>query len=283
MSPKPILKRPSNEYEQPTRCPSRGLPNRNHGVHFPPSTSLTHTFSAYSAAAYDRSPIVVSPNTCALPERGCPGRTYTLEESAAQQSRRGISQARDFHPRALAFSISRSTKKPIDSAVPQLIPDLSSESDESDVSPVIPRAPTTFGIHGLAGPPSKYYKSDAHGPDANIYTPGIDDFNTLSFLPYPPSPPSYKYPYPESVDHLSPHFRRRRGERESKYESSTDPDRIPSSEGSDTQPCALAFSSLSISSLPTSSVTPKKRSVKKRLATTSHNFGNLDDGCLGGF
>ena len=139
MSPKPILKHSPNEYEQPTDCHTRQHPNRNHGVHFPPSPSLTRTFSAHSAAAYDRSPIVVSPNTCALPERGCPGRTYLLEESAAQQSRRRISQARDFHPRALAFSTSRSTRTPIDSAInegpspystmPQLIPDLSSESE----------------------------------------------------------------------------------------------------------------------------------------------------------
>ena len=294
MSPKPILKR--SESEQPHS-------SRTHGVHFPPSPSLTCTFSAYSAAAYDRSPIVVTPNNCALPERGCPGRTYTLEESAAHQSRRGISYARDFHPRALAFasprsSSPRSPRIPIDTAInerpssystlPQLIPDLSSESDESDGVSSIPTICTTtypaFGIHGLAGPPSKYL--DAYtDAETNRY-----DSNALAFLPHPPSPPFHKYQYTETIDPFMHNSRRRRGERERKHESSRDPDRIPSSVGTDTQHCALAFSSLSISSSPTSPVTPKKRSTKKRLATSPHsrspsqiNFGGLDDGCLGGF
>lgn len=315
MSPKPILKRSvSNNHEQPLKTihhhTHRHL-NRNHGVHFPPPPSLTCTFSAYSSVAYDRSPIVVSPNNCALPERGCPGRTYTLEESAAQQPSRGISYARDFHPRALAFasrsSSPRSTRTPIDAAVnerssyypslPQLIPDLSSESDESDGFSSTPSASTapysTFGIHGLAGHPSKYNADSYSGLEVDKYTPCVDDSNALAFLPYPPSPPSHKYQYAESIDPCMQNTRRRRGERRSKHGSSRDPGWIPSSEDGDTQHCALAFSSLSISSPSISSVTPKKRSPKKRLATSQHpyspvshspsNFGSLDDGCLGGF
>jgi len=297
MSPKPILKRPLSNHDH--------SPNRTHAVHFPPSPALTSTYSAYSASAYDRSPIVVSPNNCALPERGCPGRTYTLEESATHRPRRSISYPRDFHPKALAFASSRSssprsTRTPIDSAInegsssyptlPQLIPDLSSESDESDGFSNIP-APTTsyptFGIHGLAGPSSKY-NSDAYS-DTRKYTPCVDHSNALAFLPYPPSPPSHKYQYTESIDPFPKSSRRRRGE--IKHESSRDPDRIPISEDSNTQHCLFAFSSLSISSLPTTSpVTPKKKSTKKRSSTsphsyspTSHSFSDLDDGCLGGF
>ncbi|KAF8797590.1 hypothetical protein BYT27DRAFT_7204392 [Phlegmacium glaucopus] len=310
MSPKPILKcSVSTTHEQPHKTTQHRHPDRTHGVHFPPSPSLTRTFAVYSATTYDRSPIVVSPNNCALPERGCPGRTYTLEECAAQKPHRGISYARDFHPRALAFASARSsspcsTRIPIDAAVnerpfypalPQLIPDLSSESDESDGFSGIPSAsttsPPTFGIHGLAGPPSKYNADAYSNVDMNGYTQYVDDSNALAFLPYPPSPPSHKYP--ESVDPFMQNTRRRRVKPESKRESSRDPDRIRSSGGSDSQHCALAFSSLSISSSPISSVTPKKRSTKKRLATSLHsypsvspthsNFGSLDDGCLGGF
>ena len=270
MSPKPILKRSASDPE----TDSQRYPTRTHGVHFPPSPA-TCTYSAYSAAAYDRSPIVVTPNNCALPERG--GRTYTLDES---QPRRGISYARDFHPRALAFASSRS-------ALPQLIPDLSSESDESDGWSAAPTASTTsyptFGIHGLAGPPSKS-NSDVYG-DAKVngYTNCVD---ALAFLPYPPSPPSQKYQYTESIDPFPQ--RRRRGERENKHESSSDPDRIPS-RGSDAQHCLSAFSSLSISSSPSFPVTPRKSKKKQpqsphaSYTPMSPGFGNLDDGCLGGF
>jgi len=279
MSPKPILKRSVSELVHKAEpYYTQGCPNRTHGVHFPPSPA-TCTYSAYSAAAYDRSPIVVTPNNCALPERG--GRTYTLEES---QPRRGISFARDFHPRALAFASSRSD-------IPQLIPDLSSESDESDGWSAATESTTsypTFGIHGLAGPPSKYNPDVCGGADMNRYDNGVD---ALAFLPYPPSPPSQKYQYPESVDPFPQSYRRRRGERETKHESSSDPDRIPSRGGDNTQYCHSAFSSLSISSSPTFPTTPKKRSTKKKQPSSprasytpmSADFGNLDDGCLGGF
>ena len=282
MSPKPILKRSASE--QVHQTDHLGHLNKSHGVHFPPSPA-TRTFSVDSAAAYDRSPIVVAPNNCALPERG--GRIYTLEES---QPRRGISYARDFHPRALAFASSRSgspgrsidamvnERSPVYPPLPQLIPDLSSESDESDgfTGPLTESttSPLTFGIHGLAGPPLKC-DSDA---DIHRYVKCIDDSNALAFLPHPPSPPSHKYQYSEDIDPFPQNYRRRRGERESKHESSRDPDRIPG---------LSAFSSLSISSSPT--CTPK-RSTKRRQpqsscsnAPMSLGFGNLDDGCLGGF
>jgi hypothetical protein len=268
-SPKPILKRSATDTQR--------YPSRTHGVHFPPSPA-TRTYSAYSASAYDRSPIVVAPNNCALPERG--GRTYTLEDS---QPRRGISFARDFHPRALAFATSRSD-------LPQLIPDLSSESDESDCWSAAPTAFTTshatFGIHGLAGPPSRCNSGVYGDADVNGYANCVD---ALAFLPYPPSPPSQKYQYAASIDPFPQNYRRRRGDRETKHESSRDPDRIPSRD-SDTQLCHSAFASLSISSSPTCTTTTK-RSAKKKQPKSPHTpytpmsagFGNLDDGCLGGF
>ena len=273
MSPKPILKRSVSEPAHKSLAApyhTQAYPNRAHGVHFPPSPA-TCTYSAYSAAAYDRSPIVVTPNNCALPERG--GRTYTLEESESQP-RRGISFARDFHPRALAFASSRSD-------LPQLIPDVSSasESEESDGwSAALPPSTTSFGIHGLAGPASKCNSDDI---EMNGYTNSVD---ALAFLPYPPSSPSQK-----NIDSFPHSYGRRRGERETKRESSST-DRIPS-RGSDTQHCLSAFASLSISKSPTFSTTPTKRSTKKRQLKPPHSsytpmsvgFNDLDDGCLGGF
>ena len=79
--PRPILKRAS--VSAPTAPPvvsPDGVFNRN-GVHFPPHTTIASTHLAYSADAYDRSPIAVMPNECALPARGCPGRTYLSGEN----------------------------------------------------------------------------------------------------------------------------------------------------------------------------------------------------------
>ena len=39
-------------------------------VHFPPTPTLTSTAITHSSFIYDRAPIVVTPNICALPERG---------------------------------------------------------------------------------------------------------------------------------------------------------------------------------------------------------------------
>jgi len=48
-------------------------------VHFPPTPTLTSTEITHSSFMYDRAPIVVTPNVCALPERG--GRKFTGSNS----------------------------------------------------------------------------------------------------------------------------------------------------------------------------------------------------------
>jgi hypothetical protein len=156
-SPRPILKRASpppscsSSPSSPPVRPSHHDRVRSHTavVHFPPSPTLTRTFAVYSAASYDRSPIVVGPNTCALPERGCPGRTYTLEEREVAPCEiapcsydKGAGRSK--HPRSMSNQalglhfgdedrkLSIATPYPSD-LPPPLVPDLSSsESDESD-------------------------------------------------------------------------------------------------------------------------------------------------------
>ena len=133
-SPRPILKRSTPSPHAPTH------------VHFPPSCSLTSTFTAHSPTAYDRSPIHVTPNHCALPERGCPGRTYAIDDDLHR-----LRSGRDLHPRALAQSFVlppyRKTLANDDDGqrtptlayhLPALVPDLSSESEESDSSAYTP-------------------------------------------------------------------------------------------------------------------------------------------------
>jgi hypothetical protein len=153
-SPRPILKRTSSSAHpasavlsssssyHPSNC---DRDRTRYAVHFPPSPTLTRTFSVYSSTTYDRSPIVVGPNTCALPERGCPGRTYTLEEDSSHrgdQRKRSSAKGRHAHPRSMGGSLGlgqlsgdepREVDQHPQNIPPPLIPDLSSsESDDSD-------------------------------------------------------------------------------------------------------------------------------------------------------
>ncbi|KAI9511581.1 hypothetical protein F5148DRAFT_1170176 [Russula earlei] len=171
--PRPILKQSSLPHPDSSGDipPSLRLPRpcRN-TVHFPPTPTLTRTFSAHSPSSYDRSPIVVLPNLCALPARGCPGRTYipgcTTPSSVVSSPDFPLSKValkaggRHMHPRrALGLGLIPEAS-PDDhaatSAIPPLVPDVSSESDDSD---------------GFASPPSEC--------DANAAV-----LNPLMFLPF---------------------------------------------------------------------------------------------------
>jgi hypothetical protein len=256
LAPRPILKRPAT-----LAAPNNHGPH--HAVHFPPSNSLTtHTFSAYSASVYDRSPIVVAPNSCALPERGCPGRTYTLDEdSATLSTRRSRSYGSgDIHPRALSSYNSYRPLQPPPAETytyfpPPLIPDFSSsESEESDEvsSPPLDYTMSPH-LHGLSIP------RDNYTPFNNMYHRSQSSPSELAFLPHPSSPPT------------DDALKRRRRDR--KHDGSCDPDRIP-----------YGFGTMPQSTTPKKSrsgVSGSGRSLATRRTTSS--FRLEDDGCLGGF
>lgn len=207
--PRPILK---HQQTSPNYGRAIGSPQRLHVVHFPPSPNLTRTYTAYPPSAYDRSPIVVAPNTCALPERGCPGRTYTLDgeppmksPSPSHRSQHGI----HIHPRAVFNNqspVPHSRLNGIDEGSqrsprrcsplqPSLTPDLSSESDESDgfITPPDSRnaslkpAPSIAWSHSL-GDPNIYRVT----PSYAHYGYPNNSPDTLSFLPHPTSDDAHK-------------------------------------------------------------------------------------------
>ncbi|KAF5381919.1 hypothetical protein D9757_007559 [Collybiopsis confluens] len=127
ISPRPILKRSSSSpHENNSELPFYGVQT----VHFPPSPSLSRFYSAHPSSIYDRSPLVVSPNACALPERGCPGRTYDADERFSFTSVNISTTPRGGHrhPRAFSGSAPQQNLPPC----PPLVLDLSSESEESD-------------------------------------------------------------------------------------------------------------------------------------------------------
>ena len=87
--PRPILKHLSSDSSSDTSTSSSlSRASKTHvQVHFPSHPlSLASTHDAYSASAYDRSPILVAPNACALPARGCPGQTYGADADFDSES-----------------------------------------------------------------------------------------------------------------------------------------------------------------------------------------------------
>ena len=270
MSPKPILKGSKPDgFRQPQYY--NQTVHQHHSVHFPPSPALTRTFLAHSPSAYDRSPIVVSQNDCALPERGCPGRTY-FEESPSGNSRRLLMiNTKGYHPRAFSASSNYD--------VPPLVPDISSESDESDaVAGFPPPSSVTFGPHGL--PSSSTARVVTNTLDIAMHTHdyvACDQDAALAFLPHSP--------YEDTEDSLHKEKLRRR--RDKKHERSADAYRISGGDAHIAQ-FAHAFSCLSVnppspSRSPPS--TPKKKSHRRQsLSSFTPTFSNYpNDGCLGGF
>jgi hypothetical protein len=232
-APRPILKH--NRTTLPPRYP---LPPQQAQVHFPPSPILSRTFAALPASTYDRSPIVVAPNTCALPERGCPGRTYYSHDdttpktsprsssfpasSQYSSSLRNLlppSNGKTIHPRAAAVALPPALSST--TGVPALIPDLSSESDESDgFAPAQHKHALSYTPRQYYAPPipsgngrDKYPPAHAHGNGATSYP---QRGPSHASFPSPPPPPSYYGSPPEKEHHRHRQPRRERSRERSR-------------------------------------------------------------------
>lgn len=173
-SPRPILKQASSTFASPMRSAR---------VHFPPSPRLSTFQFTHSPQLYDRSPLIVQPNVCALPARG--ERVYLAEDwdDATQDDIIHDSiPLRDGHfppehPRG-----SPTYPRSVDYFYSSTHP----ESDESDGSLATPPDPTNLGATPLI-----MTHSDILGPSL---ARRCSDNDALAFLPHPPSPPKPKRP-----------------------------------------------------------------------------------------
>jgi len=101
------------------------LPYSHVYVHFPPSPTLTSTHVVDPPLLYDRSPIIVTENSCAMPQRGCPGRTYATIDGVGS----GVASSKN----ALALSCSKLAFSPsASSTMSALVRDDQGSSDHSD-------------------------------------------------------------------------------------------------------------------------------------------------------
>lgn len=188
MAPRSILKQASTSPNTPSLAYALPYPPQAPQVHFPPTPSLTQTGYTHDGQSYDRAPIVVAPNECALPERGCPGRTYDCKSANGSPAKSG----KHPHPRIAGASANGRipyygpSQAPSSSCgLPALVPDISSESDESDG--VVSPPPEYNNVCG-AGAAGQHY---AHA--IRIASPSQEQLNkALAFLPHAPSSPPKK-------------------------------------------------------------------------------------------
>lgn len=97
-APRPILKTTPEQLSDPdqTSLPfascsqSQLLQHHALHVHFPPTPHLARMEITHSPNTYDRAPIVVVPNDCAMPDRGC--RSYGDGDRKSQSKHRKRSQ-----------------------------------------------------------------------------------------------------------------------------------------------------------------------------------------------
>ncbi|KAJ7157313.1 hypothetical protein C8R46DRAFT_1293883 [Mycena filopes] len=163
-----------------TACTARSVFYSPH-VHFPSTPGLTLTVgAAHSPGTYDRAPIAVSPNSCAMPARG--DRVYG-SPAAERVAPSGVGSY--FHPRAFEAC----ELEP----VPALHPDLSSETDEwssaeecASPTAASPESDVAVAVR-VAGTPrfASSYSPAYPTPIPSTHTQAEFD-HALSFLPHPP-------------------------------------------------------------------------------------------------
>jgi len=134
--PPPILKssmmQPSNPFAV---CPRVYSPH----VHFPPTPGMTSVHTTHSSHTYDRTPLTIAQNPCALPDRG--ERYYDNDDSSIPREShlRGSSKGSYFHPRAYEvcerekFDSLSSNSLPLPLMHPSSL-SMASEADEADGS-----------------------------------------------------------------------------------------------------------------------------------------------------
>jgi len=216
VAPRPILKTlPQSDAFQPSTsnalpfasCHIVGFQPQFRHVHFPPTPTLTSTAMTHSPFVYDRAPISVTPNACALPERG--GRMYPVRHergsSDLRWNRDRASTLEEpkgsyFHPRA--FEVCEREHTPPPSLVSDISSSSSSSSSESDeseglqhsesMSNPIPPIPTAYhrGYYSTPhSPTTATFDSYTYPPIPHTRSQKELDL-AISFLPYPPSGPS---------------------------------------------------------------------------------------------
>jgi len=127
----PIPEPTSRLPRTPSYIDYSALPYSQVYVHFPPSPTLASMHVVDSPRLYDRSPIIVSENSCAMPQRGCPGRTYATVDGVG----RGVASSDNALPLPCP-KLSFSSNAP--PTIPLMLPERHGSSDNPDAVSIVP-------------------------------------------------------------------------------------------------------------------------------------------------
>jgi hypothetical protein len=175
----PILKpapvSPSNPF---ALCPRTLSPH----VHFPPTPTISSIHITHSSKAYDRTPLTISPNLCALPGRGERSYNNRDDSSLVESYSSGSTKGSYFHPRA--YEVCELETLSTTSSPPPLVYG-SSESDESDGAVASPPDPCPLTTPHVAIHVPNLLGGVSHSPIARKCSQEELD-NALAFLPHAP-------------------------------------------------------------------------------------------------
>jgi hypothetical protein len=155
-------------------------------VKFPPTPKLTSNRLTYPAEAYDRTPIVVTRNECALPRR----HSRSLDEATSTSTTTSNHPRRSRSPRSHVTAstipdgyFSATAQHAMDGPTPALSwsGSSSSESDDSDGVFTPPMCTPSEATPRAA-------RFNALGLGLNGASSPAKEHNALAFLPHPPSP-----------------------------------------------------------------------------------------------
>ncbi|KAL4070338.1 hypothetical protein J3A83DRAFT_4094425 [Scleroderma citrinum] len=272
MSPRPILKphldlpttqEPFIEPFPFAACPS--LFTARH-VHFPPTPTLTSTFTTHSPSAYDRTPVVVAPNTCALPGR------HEREHSSTPHASR--SRAREASPKGSYFH-----PRAYEACAPEAYPPAAWSSSMPSPGHF---PPPPFPLPQLIPDNSHDFSSDSESSssDSQVSTPTDDDadpalhHHAMSMRYTMPTTTTASPSIRHHTAPVIPHSYLSSGESTLSYL----PDRYPQS------PTTKERKTGRRSSNNTSNRNPKGRNEPLDPHRSNFTFPSLDfEGCLGGF
>jgi len=172
--PRPILKQTKSTFASSMRSAR---------VHFPPTPCLSTFQFTHSPQLYDRSPLIVQPNVCALPGRG--ERVYLVEDCDSALQDDIIHDSIPLRDDRFQYD------RPHEATYPPNLEYSSSstqpESDESEGPVLTPPDPSNFSATALIAT----HPPDLLGPSL---TRRRSDGDVLSFLPHPPSSEKPKRP-----------------------------------------------------------------------------------------
>ncbi|KAI0731724.1 hypothetical protein BC629DRAFT_638035 [Irpex lacteus] len=309
---KPILKRPSapSSLPPPTTTAdedSFGLLHIDPSVlgqptvRFPPTPALvTRTFLAHPSTEYDRTPIVVAPNACKLPARGCPGRTYLPSSPSSSPSHSSSSyghsnfngQERERGRRGRGRSpATRRTHASSTTgvALPPLVPDLTSSSSDDDDSDRLPNPFVNIDAYTV---PSSISRSKHVFDDRNDQSDEVDrafarfrssqmhgNDDALSIPPTPTLKPTLVAPSPSLSLSRHSHSHTTTHSPSLNLTLSDSPPPVPSPLSNPTSPVSFNMrpaTSTSLSSSTTSSVSSSPRASRWERAVRRNGGGERE-------